>query len=284
MAGHEETTTATAVPRSVELPEETVIQDNPLQKEISFTQEAAKSLIFDGSQYDFPEGTTDEEMLEFVSNLPAEEEEVVVEGPQEPLRETEIIKKDEGVRRDKEGNHVSYIDTEKHLTGGRGHLLTDEEKELYPKGTIIPEGVVDAWFDTDMKEADTILIGILEDKAVHVPDDVYDILLNMTFNLGKGKVPRGAKKGTGILSFKDMWAAIEVGDWQNASIEMEDSKWFKQVKSRGVRLVNRMAAIPANTREEAPEQASMTPSKGGLFEDENGKLFMVDEQGNKTEV
>ena len=267
--------------------------DTPIkqpQTPIVFGTSGTTQLVeFEGYQYEFPEDAADEEILEFLTSMPTEaeeQEEEITEEPPEPLREEVIIKKDEGVKKDKDDNHVSYMDsvrTKQHpkgvLTGGRGHQLTKEEKKLYPKGTIIPSEVVDAWFKEDMIEADDALTRILEQKATHVPDEVYDILLNMSFNLGQ----------TGLLKFKKMWAAIEVEDWATAAVEMEDSKWFKQVKSRAVRLVNRMAALAPKGEEAAAERdlvlsAGLTPSKGGLFEDENGTLFKVDAQGNKTEV
>jgi len=231
---------------------------------------------FEGQQYDFPKDATQEEMTEILSNLPVEEEETIVEDAPEPFREEKVIKKDEGAVRNKEGAHVSYKDSKKKLTGGVGHLMTKEEKKLYPIGTAIPDDVVDAWFKTDMNEADKDITSVLEKKKVHVPDEVFDILQNMTFNLGK----------KGISEFKDMWKAIEVGDWKAAAAEMRDSDWAKQVGNRAIRLSDRMAAVQSNVQEEevvAPKE-ELTPSKGGLFKDDAGKLFMVDEQGNKTEV
>ena len=230
---------------------------------------------FEGKQYDFPEDATQAEMTNALGNLPKEEAEAPPEDKREPFAETDTIKKDEGIRRDEGGSHVSYKDTRKKLTGGIGHLMTKEEKQQYPVGTVIPDKVVNEWFKTDMDEADKELTRVLEKRAVHVPDDVYNILLNMTFNLGE----------KGISRFKGMWAAIEVGDWKTASDEMKASKWAKQVGNRAVRLADRMAAIQSNVQEEETTTTdNLTPSKGGLFEDDNGKLFMVDEQGNKTEV
>ena len=231
----EPTTVVTPATRDVALPGENVVvtpatRDEPLPKQD--VQEPDQSISFNGQTYSFPASATDEQMLEFLSKQPAEKDAATQE-PQEPLREQPVIKKDEGVKRNKEGQHISYMDTVKVLTGGRGHVLTKDEKKLYPKGTVIADDVVDAWFEADMENADKDLTSILEDKAVHVPDEVYDILVNMSFNLGKKK----------LVKFKKMWNAIEVEDWKTASEEMEDSKWFKQVKNRAVRLVNRMAAL-----------------------------------------
>lgn len=194
---------------------------------------------FEGKKYDFPEGITDEEVFTFLNEIPAEEQ----PEPQEPLREQVVIKKDEGVRKNKEGQHVSYRDTQKVLTGGRGHVLTKAEKKLYPKGTAIPNELVDKWFKADMEEADVTLTKILEERATHVPDEVYDILLNMTFNMGE----------KGMKGFTELWKAVEIADWTTVSKEMltttdkqgktRPTKWLDQVGNRAVRLADRMAKL-----------------------------------------
>jgi len=271
---------------------------------------------FEGQQYDFPEDASQEEIVETLNTAPTgvsaadygallnkpsadtpllpkdgrtakdikenaqregreRELSYALSTPQAVVREWDSIKRDEGVRKDKEGSHVAYKDSLGFATGGVGHLLSKEEKKQYPKGTVIPDNVARSWFREDMATADSDLNFILENMKVRVPDDVYDILLNMSFNLGRSK----------LLGFDKMWVAIELGDWETASAEMLDSKWAKQVKGRAVRLSDRMAAIPSN-KQEATEVAdsNLTPSKGGLFEDENGTLFMVDAEGNKKEV
>jgi lysozyme len=52
----------------------------------------------------------------------------------------------------------------------------------------------------------------------------------MMFNMGR---PRLSK-------FKKMNQAIADNDWIEASIQMEDSRWFNQVPNRAKRLVDRM--------------------------------------------
>lgn len=56
------------------------------------------------------------------------------------------------------------------------------------------------------------------------------VLANMCFNLGYPK----------LLLFRKMLAACSVGDWEKAADEMVDSDWYRQVKSRGPRLVAMM--------------------------------------------
>ena len=52
-------------------------------------------------------------------------------------------------------------------------------------------------------------------------------IVNMAFNIGVA----------GVLKFKKMIAAIERGDFSQAALEMDDSKWSKQVGARADRLI-----------------------------------------------
>ncbi len=52
------------------------------------------------------------------------------------------------------------------------------------------------------------------------------VLLNMAFNLGIG----------GLLEFRNMLAALQAGNFENAAAEMLKSKWAKQVGQRAQRL------------------------------------------------
>ena len=57
-----------------------------------------------------------------------------------------------------------------------------------------------------------------------------NILVNMMFNLGVFKFKK----------FKKMITAVQEADFFQASIEMQDSKWFKQVGFRAKRLAQEM--------------------------------------------
>ena len=57
-----------------------------------------------------------------------------------------------------------------------------------------------------------------------------NVLINMAFNLGVN----------GLLKFKKMIAALEVGNYNEASIQMMDSKWARQVGSRAKELAEQM--------------------------------------------
>ena len=253
----------------------------------------AQVIEFDGQEYEFPDDATNDEILGMLSTV---EQPTPAKIPDKPLintqgdvsqlhAENKAIRKDEGAVRNKEGQHVAYNDSKGFPTGGIGHLLTKEEKETYPEGAEIPDEIANAWFAEDMDEAVGGVDRMLEDRKVDLPEAAYDILVNMTFNMGRG----------GVENFTKMWDALEIGDYETAAAEMEDSDWFKDVGNRAVRLIDRMLAIPnakPKDKEVVEESASaeqstvsdLTSVKPGLFQDDDGNLFMVDEKGNKTEV
>ena len=58
----------------------------------------------------------------------------------------------------------------------------------------------------------------------------YNVLINMCFNIGIKR----------LSGFKKMWQALSVGDYNEASIQMLDSKWAKQVGVRADELASIM--------------------------------------------
>jgi GH24 family phage-related lysozyme (muramidase) len=213
---------------------------------------------FEGQEYDFPDDATNDEILGMLSTV---EQPTPAKIPDKPLINTQgdvsqlhvenkAIRKDEGAVRNKDGQHMSYNDSKGFATGGIGHLLTKEEKKTYPIGTEIPDEIANAWFAEDMDEAVGGVDRMLEARRVDLPDAAYDILVNMTFNMGRG----------GVEAFTKMWDALEVGDYETAAAEMEDSDWFDEVGNRAVRLINRMLAIPsARPKEEEEEEEEEEP-------------------------
>ena len=57
-------------------------------------------------------------------------------------------------------------------------------------------------------------------------DSRQRVLVNMCFNLGLSR----------LMGFKKFLAAIEKGDWEEAGVQMLDSKWSRQVGARSHRL------------------------------------------------
>lgn len=120
---------------------------------------------------------------------------------------------------------VPYEDTEGHLTIGWGHLLA--------KG--IPLHVAHALLKCDVLEA-------IEDLDKNkpwwrgLPLDARLVVADMNFNLGWSK----------FKEFVKFWTALELHNYGLAAKEMIDSRWYRQVKSRGVKLVAMMERIDTN--------------------------------------
>lgn len=64
-----------------------------------------------------------------------------------------------------------------------------------------------------------------------IPEEKQNVLINMAFNLGV----------SGLLNFKNMLLAVKEKRWIDASTEMLDSKWAKQVGNRAIELSGIMA-------------------------------------------
>ena len=114
--------------------------------------------------------------------------------------------------------------------------ITKEELEYMD----IPS--MDVIYEHGITEADARYLAmndirIVENELCRVHPCVEDldsvrqlILMDMAFNMG---VPR-------LCKFKNMWAAIHEGNFDAASIEMMDSRWARQVKSRAKKLSDAM--------------------------------------------
>lgn len=137
----------------------------------------------------------------------------------------EEITFDEGVK------YETYHCSEGHLTGGIGHLITEWDEDYYDKpiGTSIPEEKVNEWFASDIE----VSINDCKDLFNNfddLPEDIQRVLANMSFQLGR---PRLSK-------FRKMIAAVEMQDYREMALQMEDSRWFKQTQNRAQRLIDRV--------------------------------------------
>ena len=137
------------------------------------------------------------------------------------------IEKDEGCK------YEIYLDHLGLPTFGIGHLVTEWDEEYQkPIGTEISEDRVNSCFEKDVQ------VTIEECKKLYsnfdeIPEEARYILCNMMFNMGR---PRHSK-------FKKMNEAIANEDWFEAAVQMEDSRWHKQVTNRANRLIERMETL-----------------------------------------
>ena len=124
-----------------------------------------------------------------------------------------------------------YRCSEGYPTAGIGHLLTEWDEEYYDKpiGTPVPEEKVQEWFVNDVQTAINDCNDIFN-SFEKLPEDIQHVLINMSFQLGK---PRLSK-------FRRMIAAVEMEDYREMALQMEDSRWFKQTTNRAQRLIDRV--------------------------------------------
>ena len=124
-----------------------------------------------------------------------------------------------------------YKDSLGYLTFGVGHLVKEDDPEYgQPEGTPVSQERVDEVYDIDFDKHVEECIHIYESKGgedfYSLPEDIQHVLINMTFNLG----------GTRFGKFNNMWKGVIENDWEKVAVEMEDSRWFKQVGRRSVEL------------------------------------------------
>jgi len=129
--------------------------------------------------------------------------------------------------------HKIHRCSEGYPTAGIGHLLTEWDEEYYDKpiGTPVPEEKVQEWFVNDVQTAINDCNDIFN-SFEKLPEDIQHVLINMAFQLGK---PRLSK-------FRLMIAAVEMEDYREMALQMEDSRWFKQTTNRAQRLIDRVVA------------------------------------------
>ena len=134
------------------------------------------------------------------------------------------IEKDEGCK------YEVYLDHLGLPTFGIGHLVTEWDDEYGKEvGTEVSEARVNNCFQTDV-HGTIDECKKLYDNFDKIPEEAQLILCNMMFNMGR---PRLSK-------FKNMNKAIAEEDWFEAAVQMEDSRWHKQVTNRAERLIKRM--------------------------------------------
>ena len=136
----------------------------------------------------------------------------------------EELKVDEGCK------YEIYLDHLGLPTFGIGHLVLSSDPEHgQPVGTPVSEDRVNECFAKDVETVLSECAQLYSNFEV-LPEEAQLIIANMMFNMGR---PRLSK-------FKNFIKNINLANWQGAADEMIDSNWYKQVKSRGPRMVQVM--------------------------------------------
>jgi len=134
----------------------------------------------------------------------------------------ESVKKHEGFK-----DHV-YLDSLSKRTVGYGHLCVEDHWEDGKK--------YDKEYLEDILEKD--LQGAIDQahdmcQGMEISDDAKTIICEMIFQLG----------GNGVSKFKNMWKALKENppNYEEASVQMLDSRWAKQTPNRAKEMASHMA-------------------------------------------
>jgi lysozyme len=117
----------------------------------------------------------------------------------------------------------AYHDSLGFLTIGIGHLIDRR------KGGKLPDPIIDALFDYDLKQHSEELFRALP-WARDLDPVRQAVLIDMAFNLGI----------SGLLGFHNTLGAVRDKRWQDAARGMLASKWATQVGRRASRLSGMM--------------------------------------------
>lgn len=123
-----------------------------------------------------------------------------------------MLRRDEGVKAH------PYTDSVGILTIGVGRNLED---------VGLRQDEIDYLLTNDIRVAMLDCKRLCDDFDA-LSDNRQRALINMAFNLGRSR----------LAGFKNMWAAIERGDFAEAASQALDSKWARQVGSRANRIAD----------------------------------------------
>ena len=119
-----------------------------------------------------------------------------------------------------------YRDSLGYATIGYGHLVLPTDH--FEDGVEYSKEELNEVFEKDFQNAldnANKLIG-----SIPLVYQAKEVICEMVFQLGIG----------GVSKFKNMWKALEEGDYYTASVEMLDSRWAKQTPKRAESLSNIM--------------------------------------------
>ena len=138
------------------------------------------------------------------------------------------VKQNEGFR-----NKI-YKDTLGFATIGYGHKVV--EGDPFEEGVEYPKEQLEEVFKTDLEHAQLLCENMFMcDLSYDAPELLKEIYTEMIFQLGPG----------GVSKFKKTFDYVKMKKFKEASIEMLDSRWYKQTPNRAKHLSDLMATVEA---------------------------------------
>ena len=119
-----------------------------------------------------------------------------------------------------------YRDSLGYATIGYGHLVLPTDH--FEDGVEYSKEELNEVFEKDFQNALDNANKLIKD--IPLVYQAKEVICEMVFQLGIG----------GVSKFKNMWKALEEGDYYTASVEMLDSRWAKQTPKRAESLSNIM--------------------------------------------
>jgi GH24 family phage-related lysozyme (muramidase) len=114
---------------------------------------------------------------------------------------------------------ASYLDSVGKMTGGYGHLMSEEEGQMYPEGSQLPENYPDIWLGEDSQWA----WDAAKKQAAEADDPtLVEPLFHVNFQLG----PNWNK------AHKKTWKLLKEGKREEAAVEAANSTWAEQTPKR----------------------------------------------------
>jgi|TARA_E500000081_G_C6138916_1_gene358794 GH24 family phage-related lysozyme (muramidase) len=124
---------------------------------------------------------------------------------------------------------VVYLDTLGKPTGGVGHLLTSEERKIYPVACMLKESIIVEWYEKDIEKALNACNEQCKILGIHEIDFKIS-LTSVNFQLGT-KWYRKFPSAWKALCHKDYDKAIDEILYANKE-EERYSRWYKQTPVR----------------------------------------------------
>ena len=109
---------------------------------------------------------------------------------------------------------------------------SDVDAILKEGGASISDEVIDTLFQNSLQSAERDMRSLYPNHE-KMPQDVKDVLTNMSFQLGKSS----------LRGFKNMNAAVAKGDWKEMQVQMKSSAWNKQTSKRSNRLIKQVSTV-----------------------------------------
>ena len=83
-------------------------------------------------------------------------------------------------------------------------------------------------FETDIRLCYSDLVNTYGINLMMFSDEIQVVLMNMAYNMGTSRF--------NPVKWPKFFKALKEGNWSKAADEMENSRWYRQTKSRAIRL------------------------------------------------